>query len=71
MIYSPAYVVGYGMIDGLGNNPTDCFQNMIDDQDYSIDLDFMMEQNLPIYRGIRVNDETLQLIFLGFEVKPS
>jgi 3-oxoacyl-[acyl-carrier-protein] synthase II len=61
MIYSPAYVVGYGMIDGLGNNPTDCFRHMIDDQDYSIDLDFMLEQKLPIYRGIRVDDETLQL----------
>jgi 3-oxoacyl-[acyl-carrier-protein] synthase II len=28
-MYSPGYVVGYGMVDALGNNPRDCFLNMI------------------------------------------
>jgi 3-oxoacyl-[acyl-carrier-protein] synthase II len=28
-------VVGYGMIDSLGNNPEDCFAKMLDDTDYS------------------------------------
>jgi hypothetical protein len=30
---NPAYVVGYGMIDALGNNPSDCFSNMINNID--------------------------------------
>lgn len=29
-----AYVVGYGMIDALGNNPKDCFSKLLDQNDY-------------------------------------
>lgn len=58
---SPVHVVGYGMIDALGNNPKDCFANMISDSDFSQDLPFMMERNEKHYRGIPVNDELLVL----------
>lgn len=56
---SPAYVVGYGMIDALGNNPSDCFANMINNQDYSVDLDYM--EDCKIKRGIPVNDNLLEV----------
>lgn len=55
----PAYVVGYGMIDALGNNPSDCFSNMINNIDYSVNLDFMMDHK--IHKGICVNDSLLQI----------
>ena len=56
---SPAYVVGYGMIDALGNNPSDCFSNMINNIDYSINLDFMRDHK--IHKGICVNDSLLRI----------
>lgn len=46
-----AYVVGYGIIDALGNNPKDCFANLLNDQDYTSDIDFLIEQNHKITRG--------------------
>jgi 3-oxoacyl-[acyl-carrier-protein] synthase II len=55
----PVYVVGYGMIDALGNNPKDCFSNMINNMDYSAKLDFMGEHK--IQRGIPVDDSLIQL----------
>lgn len=54
-----AYVVGYGLIDALGNNPEECFGNMINDIDYSETLDFMGEHK--IHRGIPLNDSKLEL----------
>jgi len=54
-----AYVVGYGLIDALGNNPKDCFANMLNDNDYSVDVDFMGEHK--IHRGIPVDDSLIQL----------
>ena len=54
-----AYVVGYGLIDALGNNPKDCFQNLLNDQDYSQDLAFM--QDYKINRGLMVDDSTIIL----------
>ena len=42
----PAYVVGYGMIDALGNNPSDCFMNMINDYNPIHKLDFMGEHKI-------------------------
>lgn len=36
-----AYVVGYGIIDALGSNPSQCFKGMLDDKNYSMELDFM------------------------------
>ena len=55
---SPVYVVGYGMIDGLGNNPSDCFSRMMDTIDYSIDIPCMIEKNEKHHKGIRVDMET-------------
>jgi 3-oxoacyl-[acyl-carrier-protein] synthase II len=59
MSCSPACVVGYGMIDGLGNNPTDCFEKMIDDKDYSMDVNFMGDHK--IQRGIPVDNSRIKL----------
>lgn len=56
---NPAYVVGYGMIDALGNNPSDCFSNMTNNIDYSVNLDFMSDHK--IHKGICVNDLLLQI----------
>jgi 3-oxoacyl-[acyl-carrier-protein] synthase II len=54
-----AYVVGYSLIDALGNTPEECFANMINDQDYSRDLDFMIAENHKITRGIYVDDANI------------
>ena len=43
---NPAYVVGYGMIDALGNNPGDCFLNLINDYNPIQKLDFMGEHKI-------------------------
>lgn len=58
-MHSPGYVVGYGMIDTLGNNPSDCFLNALNNHDYNVELDFMGDHK--IQHGIRVNDELLQV----------
>lgn len=58
---SPVHVVGYGMIDGLGNNPKDCFSNMINDSDFTQELSFMTERNERNNMGIFVNDDILCL----------
>jgi len=58
-MYDPAYVVGYGLIDALGNNPQDCFTNMLNDKDYSVELNFMGDHK--IHRGIPVDDSLIQL----------
>ena len=51
-----AYVVGYGMIDVLGNNPKDCFLRMLDDNDYSTVLPHMVEENHKIQDGYVVDE---------------
>ena len=43
---SPAYVVGYGMIDALGNNPGDCFLNLINEYNSVQKLDFMGDHKI-------------------------
>ncbi|NBP54966.1 hypothetical protein EBU71_00210 [bacterium] len=45
------YVVGYGMIDSLGNNPKDCFDRMLDNNDYSKDIPELIADNSKVYRG--------------------
>lgn len=57
----PVYVVGYGMIDALGSNPSDCFPNFLDDTDYSIDYQPMLDREEKIYRGLAVDYDTLKL----------
>lgn len=57
----PSYVVGYGSIDGLGNNPAQTYSNMLNSLDYTKDLDFMIEQNLKIRKGISVKDNDIKV----------
>jgi 3-oxoacyl-(acyl-carrier-protein) synthase len=52
-----AHVVGYGMIDGLGNNPAQCYKNFMNDLDYVSDLDFFV--NDKIKRGIKADQESV------------
>jgi 3-oxoacyl-[acyl-carrier-protein] synthase II len=56
-----AYVVGYGLIDALGNNPSECFTRMLDDNDYSSELPHMVEENHKIHRGYVVDEQNLIL----------
>ena len=56
-----AYVVGYGIIDSLGNTPDQCFEHMLNSQDYSSDLQFMIDENHKITRGFVVPEDTIQL----------
>jgi 3-oxoacyl-[acyl-carrier-protein] synthase II len=56
---APAYVVGYGIIDSLGNNPEECFSKLIDECDYSVEVNFMGTHK--IHRGIPVNDNSIIL----------
>ena len=56
-----AYVVGYGLIDALGNNPTDCFSNMLNGQDYNQTIPELVEEDYKIHRGLVVNEELIQL----------
>jgi 3-oxoacyl-[acyl-carrier-protein] synthase II len=58
---SPVYVVGYGIIDALGNNPKDCFSNMINGKDFSQDLSYMIGRDEKHHKGIVVDDNILQL----------
>lgn len=58
-MYSPGYVVGYGIIDALGNNPEDCFSNALNNIDYNVELDFMGDHK--IQHGIRADDGLLQV----------
>lgn len=55
----PAYVVGYGLIDTLGNNPTDCFTNMLNDKNYVTHVDFMGDHK--IQHGVKLNDSLIEL----------
>jgi len=54
---SNAYVVGYGMIDALGNTPSQCFEGLIDHKDYTMELDFMGDHK--IQYGIPCHHDTL------------
>jgi len=67
----PVCVVGMGMIDGLGNNPSDCFPRMIDNVDYSIDIPELIQRKENIHRAITVDFDTLQLPELNPKLKRS
>jgi 3-oxoacyl-[acyl-carrier-protein] synthase II len=54
-----AHVVGYGMIDGLGNNPTECYKNFINDLDFVTDLEFFV--NDKITKGIKADQKAVVL----------
>lgn len=58
---SPVHVVGYGMVDALGNNPKDCFANMLNNQDYTQNLPFMSERGEKYSLGLVVEESDLSL----------
>ncbi len=58
-----AHVVGYGMIDGLGNNPRMCYDNFTNDLDFITDLEFFV--NGKITKGI-LADQTSVVLPAGF-----
>jgi len=60
-IPNPVYVVGYGIIDGLGNNSPDCFSNMIVDRDFTQDLHFMVDRGEKHHRGIFIDKDSLSI----------
>lgn len=55
----PCYVVGYGLIDSLGNNPYTCFTNMLNDVDYSSDLQALIDCGYKITRGNAFDPSTI------------
>lgn len=57
MSVSNAYVVGYGMIDALGNTPTQCFDNMLNDYNPIQKLNCMGDHK--IQYGIPCHHDTL------------
>ena len=64
----PVYVVGYGMIDSLGNNPKDCFDKMLDNHDYSSDLPELKAENAKVFRGAIFNPNDC-IIPKDFDIK--
>ena len=58
MIIDHAYVVGYGLIDVLGNTPADCFGRMLDEYDYTTDV---VTDGCKITRGMLVADDSIIL----------
>ena len=49
-----AYVVGYGMIDALGDNPVTCWENMLNDSDFHRPIDKFLhpKDNLKVQTGL-------------------
>ena len=69
----PVHVVGYGMSDALGINPTECYQKMLDPNDYSREIPGMKKQceeifHLIIHRGA-MHDEDRIIMPDGFDKK--
>ena len=60
----PVHVVGYGMSDALGINPTECYQKMLDPNDYSREIPGMKKQceeifHLIIHRGAMHDEDRI------------
>ena len=69
----PVHVVGYGMSDALGISPAECFERMLDDNDYSREIPGMKKQveeifHLHIHRGA-MHDENRIIMPEGFDKK--
>jgi 3-oxoacyl-[acyl-carrier-protein] synthase II len=52
-----AYIVGYGIIDALGNNPRDCFSHLLDSNEYLSDIPNI--NGIDITKGYIVNEELI------------
>lgn len=57
-----AYVVGYGLIDALGNNPKDCFANMLNDIDYTSDVTSLAAENYKIHKALQVDRTAINVL---------
>ena len=53
------YIVGYGMIDVLGNNPTECWSNMLSGNNFSTDIEPLKTENYKVYRGYKVDTDSI------------
>jgi len=68
----PIYVVGFGMVDGLGYDYNTCWDKMIDDNNYTSDIPEMVEQDYKINKGMPVNlDELVLQDNLPLKIRPS
>jgi 3-oxoacyl-(acyl-carrier-protein) synthase len=61
-----ACVVGFGMIDGLGDNPIDCWNNMLNDQDFHKPIDPHVHEN----HGLNVKTAFYPDIEIDEELQP-
>ena len=57
----PIYVVGFGMVDGLGYNHNACWSKMIDDNDYTMNVPEMADEDHKIHKGLMVDLDKLVL----------
>ncbi len=68
---SEAYVVGYGMIDALGDNPVDCWNNLISDEDFHKPIDHIVSTadgvkiNVGFYPDIEFDPKTHRTLQYG------
>ena len=63
---SEACVVGFGMIDALGDNPITCWENMINDQDFHKPIDKFLHGD----HGIKVSTGFYPVADIDEEVTP-
>lgn len=66
-----AYVVGIGMIDALGDNPIDCWKNVINDKDFHKPIDHLIppdigvKTNVGFYPDIEIDHKTHRFLQYG------
>lgn len=65
------YVVGYGMIDTLGNNPIDCWNNMVSGNDFSTDIQGLVDEGHKITKGYPVTDDIVLPDDFSPKISPS
>lgn len=52
------YIVGYGIVDALGNNLTDCFESMLDNENYAEEIP-TLKNNCETYCGAVTHENNL------------
>jgi 3-oxoacyl-[acyl-carrier-protein] synthase II len=57
-----AYIVGYGLIDALGDNPVECFANMLNSTDYTRDVVSLTTENYKIHRALQVDKSSINIL---------
>lgn len=61
-----ACIVGFGMIDALGDNPIDCWNNMLNDQDFHRPIDSYVREN----HGLKVANAFYPDVDVDEEIQP-